>query len=345
MEEISEYACKSGAILRIATSSSGIFQASGDNEPAWAFRLWKASLVLAGYLEDHSQLIESKLVLDLGAGTGLLSILCSQLHAGLTISTDQSVALPLILHNARSNLTSQQVHQLAKSTNECSSNAMKCAKGHGLIVSATDSDEYMCNICEDEVAVGDQLFSCRLCNFDCCSACAGCIADPTKRESLPAWFKYSLEQEDDHKEGHEQTSAHGNLLAAELDWNQPDAFEQILAEAKALHLRFVEQLPVIIAADVTYSQPACMLFFSCLDSIASYYHGHGGTLKVILAHHRRSEETTALLFEQLQVRGWRHEVVATEGSGEAGGNQKACQEGERDDTVGDVSIVAVYIAI
>jgi hypothetical protein len=299
------------ASIEITTSSAGIFQAyTGQAEPNWAYRLWKASLVLAHYLDQNSASLKNRLVIDLGAGTGLLSILSCILGAYASVCTDQSVAVPLILHNARANLRAQQVLPL-----DCdnysfreASNA-KCSKDHILLASLTESDEYMCNICEDEVPEAHLLYSCRLCNFDCCVACAEIIRDPNKHKSLPSWYQFTLEKtgqaaNNDAGAG----SSDGVMAVATLDWNEPSHYRAILDKlGAALSSPIVQEIPLLIAADVTYSQHSTQLFFSCLQYIANFYSSHGEVLKALLCHHMRSEATMQLVYESIAAHGWSSE--------------------------------------
>ena len=53
------------------------------------FRTWSAALHLGSYLATAGRnLVENKRVLELGAGTGFLSILCATIGAGQVVSTD-----------------------------------------------------------------------------------------------------------------------------------------------------------------------------------------------------------------------------------------------------------------
>ncbi|OQN95638.1 hypothetical protein B0A48_18237 [Cryoendolithus antarcticus] len=59
------------------------------HNPLWGHHLWNAGRTLATYLEDNAAtLVESKCVLELGAGAGLPSIICAMLGAKQVIVTD-----------------------------------------------------------------------------------------------------------------------------------------------------------------------------------------------------------------------------------------------------------------
>jgi protein-lysine N-methyltransferase EEF2KMT len=68
-------------------------------------RTWEASLRLAHFLWNHQDLIRSRRVLELGAGTGFLSIFCSAaLHAKQVIATDGNErVLESLQHNINLN--------------------------------------------------------------------------------------------------------------------------------------------------------------------------------------------------------------------------------------------------
>ena len=65
-------------------------------------RTWEASLRLAHYLHSKPELIRGRKVLELGAGSGFLSIFCAAvLGAELVLATDGS---PQILHALEGNI-------------------------------------------------------------------------------------------------------------------------------------------------------------------------------------------------------------------------------------------------
>jgi len=65
---------------------------------------WDASIVLAKYLEHNHHFIEDKVVLELGAGTGIAGIAALLLHARFVRLTDLKYALPNLLANVESNV-------------------------------------------------------------------------------------------------------------------------------------------------------------------------------------------------------------------------------------------------
>lgn len=63
--------------------------------PYWA-KPWPASLALCNYLEDHSDIIKGKTVLELAAGLGLPSLLASAYASKVTCSDYQQPAINIV---------------------------------------------------------------------------------------------------------------------------------------------------------------------------------------------------------------------------------------------------------
>lgn len=73
-------------------------------EPSWCYRLWPASAVVSRFMEKKSELVRiSNIVLEMGAGTGLCSLVASRLGAEIVIATDLKKALPLLHRNCLKN--------------------------------------------------------------------------------------------------------------------------------------------------------------------------------------------------------------------------------------------------
>jgi EEF1A N-terminal glycine/lysine methyltransferase len=58
------------------------------HNPLWGHHLWQAGRIISTYLEKSPSLIASKTVLELGAGAGLPSLVCSILGAKEVVVTD-----------------------------------------------------------------------------------------------------------------------------------------------------------------------------------------------------------------------------------------------------------------
>ena len=59
-----------------------------DHKEATAQTVWDCSIILSKYLEKEKESIRGKTVLELGSGTGLVSISCSRLDASKVFMTD-----------------------------------------------------------------------------------------------------------------------------------------------------------------------------------------------------------------------------------------------------------------
>ena len=83
---------------------AGVFQISEDVHAAGpGGALWDASCALAHYVARlPSELLRSASVVELGAGTGLPSLVAARLGASV-VCTDRRRALPLLQHNAALN--------------------------------------------------------------------------------------------------------------------------------------------------------------------------------------------------------------------------------------------------
>ena len=70
--------------------------------PFWS-KVWPAALGLCRYLEENPKLVENKRLLELGAGLGLPSFLCSKTAVFAIASDYNEDAVGLIAHNIRRN--------------------------------------------------------------------------------------------------------------------------------------------------------------------------------------------------------------------------------------------------
>jgi predicted nicotinamide N-methyase len=77
------------------------------------FRTWPAALALGEYLLDNRSFVRGKRLLELGAGTGFLSLLCARTGSAQVHCTDGSVQmLDLIQRNAQRNNIEQEASLL-----------------------------------------------------------------------------------------------------------------------------------------------------------------------------------------------------------------------------------------
>lgn len=85
---------------RILIEEAPNLLAAGSNV---GLRTWEASLHLAQYLHSHQDVVAGKNIIELGAGTGLVSILCAgPLDAKTVLSTD---GLPHVVEMIEKNIT------------------------------------------------------------------------------------------------------------------------------------------------------------------------------------------------------------------------------------------------
>lgn len=73
------------------------------SHPLWGHYLWNAAPTLSHFLEKHTELVAGKNVLELGAASGLPSIVCDKLGAKRVVSTDYPD--PDLMQNLAHNLT------------------------------------------------------------------------------------------------------------------------------------------------------------------------------------------------------------------------------------------------
>jgi EEF1A N-terminal glycine/lysine methyltransferase len=72
------------------------------HNPLWGHYLWNAGRLIAAYLETHVSLVQSKTVLELGAGSGLPSLVCAIIGAKQVVVTDYPD--PELIENIRYNI-------------------------------------------------------------------------------------------------------------------------------------------------------------------------------------------------------------------------------------------------
>lgn len=82
------------------------------HNPLWGHHLWNAGRIVSKYLESRKFLIESKTVLELGAGAGLPSLVCAILGAKAVVVTDYPD--PDLIENLQYNIEHCQVANKAE---------------------------------------------------------------------------------------------------------------------------------------------------------------------------------------------------------------------------------------
>lgn len=90
-----------GVVLHLASPSSGLRRLT-DATPYWAY-VWAGGAVLARYLQDHPNVVRGRRVLDLGAGSGLVGIVASQIGAQVLAAEIDPLGRVALALNAAAN--------------------------------------------------------------------------------------------------------------------------------------------------------------------------------------------------------------------------------------------------
>lgn len=88
------------------TSGAQVHLQLVGSHPLWGHYLWNAAPTLSNYLEAHSACVTGKDVLELGAASGLPSIVCDKLGARRVVSTDYPD--PDLMQNLARNLAQNE---------------------------------------------------------------------------------------------------------------------------------------------------------------------------------------------------------------------------------------------
>eukprot|EP01036_Dinobryon_divergens_P051575 gene51575-69016_t len=167
-------------------------------EPAWSFRLWDGAVIMANYLESIlCNEIRGKIIVELGAGTGLVSIVAARLGASTVVVTDLPHAIPLLRHNINQNFTNESKNISDSPVNSNEIYIATCTSNHPLQRQLADCEGYMCNICDDEIDEDAALYRCMECNFDICSTCNQTVTSGQHTE-LPTWYRLLIQNSNSH---------------------------------------------------------------------------------------------------------------------------------------------------
>jgi hypothetical protein len=169
---------------------------SDSGERAWSWRQWDGGKVLARYLEQScSSEVAGQVVVELGAGTGLVSLVAARLGAAGVAATDLAHGMDLLKHNAGRNLlaadAAEPEPEPAAAGGSSEATSCCCPEGHVLLSRAAECEDYICNVCDSDIDEGGTLWSCteeRCEGFDLCGNCEG-KARAGEWVSLPTWFK------------------------------------------------------------------------------------------------------------------------------------------------------------
>jgi hypothetical protein len=91
--------------VKIMQDLSALAAACSEHVPAWSWRTWPGSLIMSKWIELNwaERLRNGAVVIEIGAGTGLVSCVAGKLGARVVAATDLPQAMPLLKHNIWSN--------------------------------------------------------------------------------------------------------------------------------------------------------------------------------------------------------------------------------------------------
>lgn len=196
-EEVLEHAVASardGTVVRLSQYPHGVGCAATAGKAAWSWRVWDAAKAIARVLEEPELLgiARDAVVLELGAGAGLSSLVAAKLGARAILATDLPRALPLLIHNLERNGCVEE--------DECPRTAggVCCPSGHPLKRIVAKTEDHVCNVCglADPLGAGIEqgafVHICRTCDFDVCGRCNTSAAGG-EWGMLPGWFALQCE--------------------------------------------------------------------------------------------------------------------------------------------------------
>lgn len=85
------------SVTAAITGDSFMNEVDQEPTPLYANYIWPGSIVMADFLQQNSNLIINKSVMELGAGTGLPSLVCCKLQARVVVCTD--FPEPIVIDN------------------------------------------------------------------------------------------------------------------------------------------------------------------------------------------------------------------------------------------------------
>ena len=104
------------------------------------------------------------MVVELGAGTGLVSLVAARLGAAGVAATDLAHGMDLLKHNAGRNLlaadAAEPEPEPAAAGGSSEATSCCCPEGHVLLSRAAECEDYICNVCDSDIDEGGTLWSC-----------------------------------------------------------------------------------------------------------------------------------------------------------------------------------------
>jgi len=292
-----------------------------ENEPAWNFRLWGSSIHLARHLESIFQDPSSvpDCVLELGAGTGLPSIVAHKLGCPHVISTDLPRAMPLLYHNLVENITSNNAPRV-KGEAPDDDVQLCCPSGHLLQdEQVSSSDEFMCSVCDEDIEMNALVRRCQCCNFDLChDHCLAAISSGNV-DDLPLWFQidFKFRREFGHSDDINSfqhvfpgipSTRSVSLLSC--DWTSDTDRARLQSAIQSKLSCSSSGKILIIGADISYSSLSVDALMMLLPKLASDLRNCGSSMhsyqvRILLMHQVRSRATTKRLLNALKATDWR----------------------------------------
>ena len=291
------------AKITIAHDDSGAVL-SESGERAWSWRQWDGGKVLARYLEQScGSEVVGQVVVELGAGTGLVSLVAARLGAAGVAATDLAHGMHLLKHNAGRNLLATGAKPELETVADVGSEATSCCcpEGHPLLSRAAECEDYTCNVCDRDIAEGGTLWSCtkdRCEGFDLCGNCEN-KAQAGEWASVPTWFKVQSQVHQAHSgtaakvtgetdartaqvflypcptvgaaqllEAREKETM-GTLLIEELDWSDENAAAKLYESiAKAGLPNLLQARGVLVlGADLSYDRDTIVLLVRTISRL------------------------------------------------------------------------------
>jgi predicted nicotinamide N-methyase len=206
--------------VHIMQDLNAVAAACTSNVPAWSWRTWPGAKLMSKWIEKHwaHRLAAGAVVIEIGAGTGLVSCVAAKLGAQIVAVTDLPQAMSLLKHNLCTNFgppvqaaVEEAAEEATESTHSASTHsapphAVQCPAGHPLIEGVAEDEDMVCNVCGEEdyahdtvaTGPGQAVFSCRACDFDICTKCfeIGGVGSQAKAwKALPLWFRCQCEEQ------------------------------------------------------------------------------------------------------------------------------------------------------
>jgi len=189
-------------------------------------------------------------------------------------------------------------------------NAVLCPDRHELASHPADCEDYICNVCDEDIEEGEAVWACRLCDFDVCSHCAE-KAKLQAWDGLPMWYRISCESGMKTKAGGLwDDGLHPPLLVHALDFSDLDGCRSLMVSLEAHGIPAV--LDLIVATTVTYSVEGVDLLISQLKRIHNEMPHGVGPLRALVLHEPRGADVLDALVTALEESGWSHQRLGTE---------------------------------